>query len=109
MPGGENAVAKSAVTFNDDAYEISPSVLNEFDFWQGESQSSALSASTDSTPATYLLAAPVQCPACHASIRSVHVFGLIGAVATGDDDSERGLHVACPRCKSTIPAALAGL
>jgi len=91
-------------TINDDAYEISPSVLNEFDLWQAET-----TAPPDSTPATYVLASIVQCPHCRAAIRSVRVHGLSGARPAPGSAAQRGLVVACPRCASTVPPALAGL
>jgi len=99
-------MAFSTVTFDDDAYEISPSVLNEFDLWQADFAATP----PDSTPATYLLASVVQCPHCRAAIRSVHVHGLTGTrPAAGPSGQERGLVVACPKCASTVPSELAGL
>jgi uncharacterized protein with PIN domain len=93
----------SSAPFDGDVYEISTSVLEETpELWQTGP------VSREVTPATYLLKDPVSCPNCNESIRSVHVLGLMGRVAS-ESGEQRGLVVSCPKCTGSVPAQLVGL
>ena len=100
-------MALETTSFDDDVYEISPSILDDVPaIWQ----TGAPERPAEDMPATYLLAADVFCPSCFAAIRSVHVYGLsTPRPAAGARAQERALVVACPKCASTVPAELAGL
>ena len=92
----------STAPFDGDVYEISTSVLDEMQLWQGAPPVE----SADVTPAICTMRTPVPCPHCGRSIKAVHVVGLAGAARAS---GVRGLVVTCPECERDVPPEIAGL